>query len=219
MCGRFAQSMTREDYLVLLAEEAERNIPYDPEPIGRFNVAPGTKVLLLSERDEQLHLDLVLWGYAPGWWDKAPLINARVETAPSSRMFKSLWQHGRAICFADGWFEWKKEGDKKQPYFIHRKDGKPIFMAAIGSTPFERGDEAEGFLIVTSAADKGLVDIHDRRPLVLSPDAAREWMRQGISGKEVEEIITDGAVPTDKFAWRAVGNAKNQGEELIKPVT
>ncbi|AXB20278.1 Putative SOS response-associated peptidase YedK [Salmonella enterica subsp. enterica serovar Napoli] len=66
MCGRFAQSMTREGYLILLAEEAERNIPYDPEPIGRFNVAPGTKVLLLSERDEKLHLDPVLWGYAPG---------------------------------------------------------------------------------------------------------------------------------------------------------
>lgn len=71
-------------------------------------------------------------------------------------MFKPLWQHGRAFCFADGWFEWKKEGDKKQPYFIHRADGQPIFMAAIGSIPFERGDEAEGFLIVTSAADKGL---------------------------------------------------------------
>ncbi len=68
------------------------------------------------------------------------MINARVETAASSRMFKPLWQHGL-----------------------------PIFMAAIGSTPFERGDEAEGFLIVTSAADKGLVDIHDRRPLVLVP--------------------------------------------------
>ncbi len=126
-----------------LADEAERDIAYDPEPIGRYNVAPGTKVLLLSERDEQLHLDPVFWGFAPGWWDKPPLINARVETAATSRMFKPLWQHGRAIVFADGWFEWKKEGDKKQPYFIHRKDGKPIFMAAIGSTPFERGDDAE----------------------------------------------------------------------------
>lgn len=109
-----------------LAEEAERDIAYDPEPIGRYNVAPGTKVLLLSERDEQLHLDPVHWGYAPGWWDKPPLINARVETAANSRMFKPLWQHGRAICFADGWFEWKRVGDKKQPYFIHRKDGQPI---------------------------------------------------------------------------------------------
>ncbi len=49
MCGRFAQAQTREAYL---ADEADRDIAYDPDPIGRFNVAPGTKVLLLSERDE-----------------------------------------------------------------------------------------------------------------------------------------------------------------------
>ena len=49
----------------LTADEGERDIAYDPEPIGRYNVAPGTKVLLLSERDKQLHLDPVFWGYAP----------------------------------------------------------------------------------------------------------------------------------------------------------
>lgn len=54
MCGRFSQSMTREEYLILLADEADRNITYDTEPIGRYNVAPGTSVLLLSEPDEQL---------------------------------------------------------------------------------------------------------------------------------------------------------------------
>ena len=137
-------------------------------------------------------------------------------------MFKPLWQHGRAICFADGWFEWKKEGDKKQPYFIHRADGQPIFMAAIGSTPFERGDEAEGFLIVTAAADQGLVDIHDRRPLVLTPEAAREWLRQDVGGKEAEEIIADGSLSAYHFTWypvsRAVDNTKNQGAELIEAI-
>ena len=95
-------------------------------------------------------------------------------------------------------------------------------MAAIGSTPFERGDEAEGFLIVTAAADKGLVDIHDRRPLVLTPDAAREWMRQDISGSEASDIAADGAIPAEEFIWhpvtRAVGNIRNQGAELIEPV-
>ncbi|MCC3264157.1 DNA breaking-rejoining protein, partial [Paenibacillus polymyxa] len=68
--------------------------------------------------------------------------------------------------------------------------------------------------------DKGLVDIHDRRPLVLSPEAAREWMRQDVGGKEAEEIIADGAVPADEFIWHAVtragGNVKNQGAELIE---
>lgn len=96
-------------------------------------------------------------------------------------------------------------------------------MAAIGSTPFERGDEAEGFLIVTSAADNGLIGIHDRRPLVLSPKAPREWMRQDIGGKKAEDIIADGAVPAEKFTWhavsRAVGNVKNQGPELIKSLS
>ncbi|CAH1480745.1 Uncharacterised ACR, COG2135 (plasmid) [Klebsiella quasipneumoniae] len=66
MCGRFSQSLTREEYLSLFANKADRNIAYDPEPIGRYNVAPGTVVLLLSERDEQLQLDPVHWGYAPG---------------------------------------------------------------------------------------------------------------------------------------------------------
>ncbi|BBS37839.1 DUF159 family protein [Enterobacter cloacae] len=222
MCGRFAQAQTREEYLAYLSDEADRDIAYDPEPIGRYNVAPGTKVLLLSERDEQLHLDPVFWGYAPGWWDKPPLINARIETAATSHMFKSLWQHGRAICFADGWFEWKKEGDKKQPYFIHQTDGRPIFMAAIGSTRFECGDDTEGFLIVTSAADKGLADIRDRCPLVMSPETTREWMRQYVGGKEAQEIATDGSATAEKFirhaVTHAVGNVKNQGGKLIESI-
>ncbi|WP_079231978.1 SOS response-associated peptidase family protein [Enterobacter ludwigii] len=59
MCGRFAQAQTREEYRHILQMKPIRDIAYDPEPIGRYNVAPGTKVLLLSERDEQLHLDPV----------------------------------------------------------------------------------------------------------------------------------------------------------------
>lgn len=65
MCGCFPQSQTHEEYLAYLAEEAERDIANDPEPIGRYNVAPETKVLLLIGRDQQLHLDSVHWGYAP----------------------------------------------------------------------------------------------------------------------------------------------------------
>ena len=72
-------------------------------------------------------------------------------------------------------------------------------------------------------ADKGLVDIYDRQPLVVLPEAAREWMRQDVGGKEAAEIAADGVVPADKFIWhavtRAVGNVKNQGADLIKPVT
>ncbi|WP_200857974.1 SOS response-associated peptidase family protein, partial [Klebsiella pneumoniae] len=91
-----------------------------------------------------------------------------------------------------------------------------------GSVPFERGDEDEGFLIVTAAAHQGLVDIHDRCPLVLVPEAAREWIRQDIGGKEAGEIAADGNVSADHFIWhpvsRKVGNVKNQGPELIEKI-
>ena len=222
MCGRFTQIQSRDDYLPFLVEEADTDIPYDPEPLGRYNVAPGTKVLLLNNREDRLHLDPVVWSYAPEWWDKAPLINARVETAATSRMFKSLWNHGRAIVFADGWYEWQKEGDKKLPYYIYRKDRKPLYFAAIGKQPFDSGDEAEGFLIVTAAADKGLVDIHDRRPLVFTPEAALEWMNPETTAAQASELALDTAVPSDEFTWhpvtRAVGNVKNQSKDLISNI-
>lgn len=68
MCGRFTQIQSRDDYLDFLAEKVESDIAYDPVPIGRYNVAPGgTKVLLLNNRDDTLHLDPVVWSYAPGW--------------------------------------------------------------------------------------------------------------------------------------------------------
>lgn len=91
MCGRLAQARTREEYLAYLADEPVRDIVYGPDPIGHYNVAPGTKVLLLSERDEQLHMDPVFWGYTLRRWDKRPLINARVETAATSIKYVDEW--------------------------------------------------------------------------------------------------------------------------------
>lgn len=43
MCGRFAQAQSQEEYLAHLVEAAERDIAWDPAPIGRYNVAPGQK--------------------------------------------------------------------------------------------------------------------------------------------------------------------------------
>lgn len=221
MCGRFAQYQPREAYLAPL-NPAESAIPYDPLPTARYNVAPGTRVLLFNQRDGVLHLDPVLWGYAPEWWQNAPLINARSETAASGRMFKPLWQHGRAIVPADGWYEWKRAGAKKQPYFIYAKRNAPLYFAAIGKAPYNRPHDKEGFVIVTAASNQGMVDIHDRRPLVLTAAAALEWMSSDTSAQRAEEIAHDGALKEDEFTWhpvkREVGNSRHQNETLIEKI-
>lgn len=77
-------------------------------------------------------------------------------------------------------------------------------MAAIDSIPFERGDEAEFFLMVTAAAVQRLAGIHDRRPLILSYEATREWIRRDVSGKEAEKIAADRSIPADKFILHTV---------------
>ena len=221
MCGRFAQYQSRDFYLDSLGV-ADTDYVHDPEPIGRYNVAPGTRVLLLSQRGGELKLDPVYWGYGPEWWDKQPLINARGENAASSRMFKPLWNHGRAVVFADGWFEWSREGEKKQPYFIYHKHHEALFFAAIGRAPFDDPHGHEGFLIVTAASKKGLVDIHDRRPLVLKASAVSEWLCEDTSPARAEEIAKDAALPEGDFSWhpvsRKVGSPANQGKELIEAV-
>ncbi|TDN51522.1 SOS response-associated peptidase family protein [Scandinavium goeteborgense] len=77
-------------------------------------------------------------------------------------------------------------------------------------------------LLVRSAAEKGLLDIHDRRPLALTAEAAKRWLQQDISAQEAEDIARNESLPADAFAWHAVskdvGNVKNQGRELIIPI-
>lgn len=230
MCGRFSQHQTRSEYLEALAPDIPFNGALDPVPIDRYNVAPGTRVLLLNQRDDQLYLDPVRWGYQPHWAKEAhrpPVINARVETAAESRMFKPLWQHGRALVMADGWFEWKKDAEdakRKQPYFIYHQHRTPLFFAAIGKfhpdAPTPPDDD--GFVIVTAASDAGLLDIHDRRPLALTPDAARAWLDPALSPQEAGTLAAEGAVPVDQFSWhpvgKAVGNPHHEGPALLEPI-
>lgn len=230
MCGRFAQVQTRVDYLDVLASELEVASGQDNVPIGRYNVAPGTRVILLNQRDGKIHMDPVNWGYGPDWWiemKRQPVINARVETAATSRMFKPLWNHGRALVMADGWYEWKKDkhdAKVKQPYFIYHESKQPIFFAAISRHhPYEKDPpDDDGFVIVTTASDSGLLDIHDRRPVVLPPTAAREWMDPETTPSRAEELATGAAVPTHDFTWhsvsKSVGNIRNDNANLIKPI-
>ncbi|WP_213992867.1 SOS response-associated peptidase family protein [Sodalis sp. dw_96] len=230
MCGRFAQFETKEEYLEFLNAGVEFVGVLDGEPIGRYNVAPGTRVLMLNQRDDKLHLDPVNWGYQPAWAKESgrtPMINARVETAAASRMFKPLWNTGRALIMADGWYEWKKvpgDAKAKQPYFIYHQNKKPIFLAAISRFHADALDapDEDGFVIVTAASDKGLLDIHDRRPLVMTRKACLEWLSFDTSPEHAEQLALDCGIPADEFTFhpvgKAVGNIHNNSAAIIKSI-
>jgi len=226
MCGRFAQYRIAWEYLELIGLQLPLLGGVDPEPIGRYNVAPRSPVRILHWDPDGLRWDLVPWGWEPFWakGKRPPAINARGETAATGKFFKSIWKDGRCVIPADGWYEWVKDPadpKQKQPYYIHRRDKQPMYFAGIGQ--FRRdGSEphaGDGFVIITADSDQGMVDIHDRRPVVLSPETAANWLDQELATDEAEEIIARHGEPVEVFEWypvgKAVGNVRNDGMHLL----
>ncbi len=82
--------------------------------------------------------------------------------------------------------------------------------------------DGDGCVIITAASGAGMIDIHDRRPLVLSPECAAHWLDPELDPSEAEEIATEHGLSAEEFAWhpvdRAVGNSKNQGAHLIERI-
>jgi putative SOS response-associated peptidase YedK len=220
MCGRisqyrdphlYAQQLGLADPLMLF-DAADRRPGY--------NLAPGTHPLAIYP-DQTLRA--IHWGYCPDWARAQHLpqtINARAETAPHTRYFKDLWKTGRVLVPADGWFEWRMEAapgpsngttgaqaeaSVRQPYFVHLRSAIPMYLAALSNV---RGTEAQrdgmGLVIVTATADAGLIDVHDRRPLVFAPEAARRWLDSALQFDELEQLARSACLPAARFRWHRV---------------
>ncbi|NAS61189.1 hypothetical protein CVE36_02685, partial [Pseudomonas syringae pv. actinidiae] len=208
MCGRYSIYESMDHYLKELAPEQIVINGYDLLPIERYNVAPSTRVEIIRPTEGGLSVDKVRWGWEPFWAKgKRPApINARVETVMTGKFFKELWPTGRAVAPANGWFEWVKDPDdpkKKQPYFIRLKSKKPMFFAALAQV--HRGLEphdGDGFVIITSASDSGMVDIHDRRPVVLTAEDARAWLDSKTNTAESRSVgQKSNCRIVDDFEW------------------
>ena len=228
MCGRYSIYESMDHYLRELAPKQLVINGYDLWPIERYNVAPSTRVEIIRSTEQGLSVDKVRWGWSPFWakGKRPDPINARVETVATGKFFKQLWPSGRAIAPANGWFEWVKDPTdpkKKQPYYIRLKSQAPMFYGVLAQvTPGLESNEDDGFVIITAASDSGMVDIHDRRPLVLTPELALEWMDPATDAVRAEAIARECCRPVEDFEWyrvgKAVGNVRSQGAELVNAV-
>ena len=228
MCGRFVMSRSMEEYVQELDPQGDLFAKVDRTPIKRYNIAPSTDVQVIHVEPDGLHISPVHWGWRREiTWPKPKVvqpINARIETIARGRFYKTLFPEHRALIPADGWYEWVRDDldeKKKQPFFIRLKSRKPMFFAGLAQA--EAGaseDEPPGFLIITGSSDSGMLDIHDRRPVVLSPELAREWLAPGISKDRAKELARDHSQPVEDFEWypvsKDVGNVRNKGDYLIK---
>lgn len=107
---------------------------------------------------------------------------------------------------------------------IRLRSGEAMFFAAIGQLPPAGSEvrEDDGFVIITADAQGGMQDIHDRRPVVLPADLAREWIDPNTTPQRAEQIVGELGLQSEEFEWyqvsKAVGNVKNTGAALIAPL-
>lgn len=53
---------------------------------------------------------------------------------------------------------------------------------------------SNGFTIVTADAQGGLIDVHDRRPIVLSAADAALWLDEGLAAEQAELLLRSVAI-------------------------
>jgi putative SOS response-associated peptidase YedK len=190
----------------------------------RFNVAPGDDVLAVTtDREGSPRGELLRWGLVPHW-APAPevglkLINARAETVATKPAFRGAFERFRCLIPADGFYEWQRQpSGPKQAFHITRDDRLPFAFAGLWSVwrpPAPDGQLPEmgapsairSCTILTTAARGEIAGLHDRMPVILTPDAEPAWLDAATPEPVLRELIT-GLAP-ERTALRPVGPAVN----------
>jgi putative SOS response-associated peptidase YedK len=180
MCGRF---VGYRDF-----EQWARHFPIDvsdAEVTPNYNVAPTQAVFAIVQRGGQNHLEKLHWGLVPFWAkDKAignRMINARSETVSDKPSYRTAFRKRRCLILADGFYEWKGSKGKKQPMLLTLPDGSPFAFAGLWESWDRMGKESTPYkscTILTRAASKSVMPIHNRMPVILKPEAFGPWLNQ-----------------------------------------
>ncbi len=196
MCGRFT-----------VRDVQQIQDKYGSSIKANFNVSPSQDVLVLTYREGgSTQPETMRWHYSPTW-AKEPmnLINARSETLREKPSFKMA---ERCLIVADGWYEWLREGESKEPYFFHMRN-KVFNFAGI----YTEHQDVKGCAIITKEANEKLSKIHHRMPVMLKSDEGRDWLK----GKDVFTSSLSERVeyyPVDKIVNSPINNDERCVEEI-----
>ena len=213
MCGRYTLTITNmADYF----KAEQGTLEFSPS----YNIAPTQTIPVVLERGGERLLTPAKWGLLPGWVKepdafKASMFNARSESAAEKASFKGPLRYKRAIVPASGYFEWKREGTRKTPYYIQLSGGEPIGIAGLYDL---WRDELLSCTILTTTPNGLMATLHDRMPVILHPNDYDRWLDPGVTDPdEVQDLLRPyaGEMKAHPVSSK-VNNARNDGPELVR---
>jgi len=221
MCGRYAVTSAPEAIRTLFGYVEQPDFP------ARYNVAPTQPIAIVRLVNGKRQFALVRWGLLPSWV-KDPrnftlLINARGESVMDKPAFKAAMKYRRCLVPADGFYDWKTVGPRRQPYFVRAKSGGPLAFAGLWETwTGPNGEELETATIVTTRANRMLAGIHERMPVIVPPDAFDLWLNCAAIDAETAAALIVPAPENLLEAYEvstAVNRTANDVPQLIEPNT
>jgi putative SOS response-associated peptidase YedK len=197
--GRYSLTKKRKDLEAEIAERLRVRLRGD-EGYERFNVAPTQDVLAVVHDRRGRSARLLRWGLVPFWAKQLntgfTMINARAETLAGSSTYGGLVERGshRCLVVADGFYEWMKAEDPRQPRRPLRfslTGGASFCFAGLWTTWRGPGDErVASCTIVTTAANELVAPVHDRMPVVLAEPASWEaWLDPALDAGAVAPLL------------------------------
>jgi len=187
MCSRYRLSSTEEEVAEFFeAEPMEELLP-------RYNIAPSQPVPVIRQVGSRRAIRMVRWGLVPFWAKDLSiglrLINARSETVLDKPSFRDSFAERRCLVPANGFYEWKKTGERKQPFHFGIKDGSLFAFAGLWDYWSPDGTVLESCTILTTTPNALLQDVHDRMPVILHRHQPRHLVNRSAGGEsEVEGI-------------------------------
>lgn len=158
------------------------NLEELPPVEPRYNIAPSQLIPAVRHIAEHNKLDFLKWGLIPSWsTDQTHTpINARSESVHEKPMFSHALKYNRCIVPASGFYEWlPTEGNHKQPYYIRLSNSVVMGFAGLWEKwTAEDGTELETCCILTTEANELMKHIHDRMPVILSPEEYSLWLNR-----------------------------------------
>lgn len=177
MCGRVVLSSAPHQ----LAERFFLDMV--PELLPRFNISPGQDIpaVVPNPRSEGRLIQLLKWGLELPWaqanHNGPKLINARGETVLEKPAFRDAFLHRRCLVPVDGFYEWQKRSDGRQPYYFSARDRKTMALAGIwASHEYPGGHVVNSCSILTTAANSLMRPVHHRMPVILPAGDWKFWL-------------------------------------------
>lgn len=214
MCGRFQLSVKgkqiSERYNVEVFDEL-----YKPS----YNCAPSQRLPVITNEQSD-KLNFFRWGLIP-MWAKDPKIgarniNTRSETIDQKPSFKNAFKKRRCLIPVNGYYEWRKDSNKT-PHRFFIKNEEIFSLAGI----WEKWNDAEGheihtFSIITTVANSMITDIHNRMPVILSPENEHLWLMENNEAFLKSLLVPYQSSKMDNYTIsKNVNSVKNNNPELI----